>query len=71
MGTAGGLAVADEVWVMAGLRVPVALRRLSDRRYAVVGYIYVHGIMHGESLLNETDIVEINLVQEGLMLENK
>ncbi len=38
----------DEVWILAGGRVPYILRPAGDQEYELVGEAYVHGIMHGE-----------------------
>ena len=38
----------DEVWVLAGARVPFVLRRCR-----LLGQCYVHGLMHGEGLPSE------------------
>ena len=57
------LEVDDQVWVLAGAKVPFVLRPLENGRYQVVGQAYVHGIMHGEALrFNDFKMVDINLV---------
>lgn len=45
-----------------GLDVPVALRCVGDGLYSLVGVVYVHSIMHGEAVLDSTDVVELDLV---------
>ncbi|KAE8446732.1 hypothetical protein EG329_011637 [Mollisiaceae sp. DMI_Dod_QoI] len=42
----------DEVWVLAGARVPFILRRdgKGDEKWRLVGEAYVHGIMNGEAI---------------------
>jgi hypothetical protein len=41
----------DEIWILPGTTVPITLRKKSaNRRYRVVGDMYVHGFMHGEAL---------------------
>ncbi len=56
------LEVDDQVWVLAGAKVPFLLRPLDDGRYQVVGQAYVHGIMHGEALrFTNFKIVDITL----------
>ncbi|KAF3801347.1 hypothetical protein GCG54_00005503 [Colletotrichum gloeosporioides] len=57
-----GIEQGDEIWVIQGLNVPVALRCVGDGLYSLVGVVYVHGIMHGEAVLDSTDVVELNLV---------
>ncbi|KAI1179053.1 heterokaryon incompatibility protein-domain-containing protein [Nemania sp. FL0916] len=53
----------DEVWLLAGGNVPFTLRKVSDRRYRLVGECYVHGIMHGEAVVNATEkVTTISLV---------
>lgn len=44
----------DEVWIVAGVRVPFVLRRCGeDRRYRLFGQCYVHGFMQGEGVPSE------------------
>lgn len=59
---AGGIERGDEIWVIQGLDVPVALRCVGDGLYSLVGVVYVHGIMHGEAVLDSTDVGELDLV---------
>ncbi|KAH9227146.1 hypothetical protein K456DRAFT_1088620 [Colletotrichum gloeosporioides 23] len=59
---AGGIERGDEIWVIQGLDVPVALRCVGDGLYSLVGVVYVHGIMHGEAVLDSTDVAELDLV---------
>ncbi|KAK1843452.1 AAA family ATPase [Colletotrichum chrysophilum] len=59
---AGGIERGDEIWVIQGLNVPVALRCVGDGLYSLVGIVYVHGIMHGEAVRDSTDVVELDLV---------
>lgn len=46
--------VGDEVWALAGSRVPFTLREecsdgpADESRYRLIGEAYVHGVMHGE-----------------------
>lgn len=40
----------DQVWILAGARVPFVLSPRQNGRYKVIGESYVHGIMHGEEL---------------------
>jgi hypothetical protein len=39
----------DQVWILAGAKVPIILRPQENGKYMVVGDSYVHGIMHGEA----------------------
>ena len=42
----------DEAWVLQGSRVPFILRSSQDTgRYQLLGQGYVHGMMHGEALV--------------------
>jgi len=48
---------SDIVCVLSGFKTPVILRKISlSDDFQWVGPAYVHGIMHGESLLNNTNI---------------
>jgi hypothetical protein len=40
----------DEIWVLAGARFPLVLRKLDNGHHHLVGESYVHGIMHGEAI---------------------
>lgn len=40
----------DEIWIVAGSRVPLALRRAGQGAFRLVGGAYIHGFMHGEAL---------------------
>lgn len=48
--------VGDEVWALAGSRVPFTLRKeisdatVDEYRYRLIGEAYVHGIMHGDAI---------------------
>lgn len=47
------LEIGDSVWILAAARTPFALQKLSDGTpdaYELVGEVYVHGAMHGETL---------------------
>ncbi|KAI4101321.1 MAG: hypothetical protein LQ339_005119 [Xanthoria mediterranea] len=47
------LEIGDSVWILAAARTPYALQKLSDGTpdaYELVGEVYVHGVMHGETL---------------------
>ncbi|KAF6810347.1 hypothetical protein CPLU01_15328 [Colletotrichum plurivorum] len=59
---AGGIELGDEIWILPGLNVPVALRRVGDRLYSLVGVAYVHGIMHGEGVPDSKEVVHFDLV---------
>jgi Heterokaryon incompatibility protein (HET) len=44
----------DEIWIIKGSDVPLAVRKLPNaaidqRRYQLLGEAYVHGVMHGEA----------------------
>jgi hypothetical protein len=38
----------DEIWILAGLRLPFVLRKAREGLYDLVGEAYVHGFMQGE-----------------------
>lgn len=45
------LELGDEIWVLAGVKVPLILRRQTGQgQYRLIGESYVHGIMHGEAV---------------------
>lgn len=60
--TAVGIERGDEIWILPGLNVPVALRRVGDGSYSLVGVTYVHGIMHGEAVPDSKEVVEFDLI---------
>lgn len=39
----------DQVWILAGAKVPFVLRPQETGKHVLVGDCYVHGIMHGEA----------------------
>lgn len=44
----------DQVWILEGGEVPFVLRQKKDgKTYTLLGYMYVHGIMHGEAMTDE------------------
>ncbi|EFQ32139.1 hypothetical protein CGRA01v4_08245 [Colletotrichum graminicola] len=51
-----GCEAGDEVWVMKGCNAPFVLRRSAQRQGArrIVGAAYVHGIMNGEAVGEDT-----------------
>lgn len=44
------LRIGDEVWVVAGVNIPMVLRREREGEWSLVGECYVHGIMDGEAV---------------------
>lgn len=59
-GVPRGTKVDDEIWVLAGCRLPALLRRSlavspgqHDGMYRLVGFCYLDGFMEGEALLEE------------------
>ena len=40
----------DSVWIVAGSRVPLILRKENSNSFRIVGGAYVHGFMNGEAL---------------------
>jgi hypothetical protein len=39
----------DQVWILAGTKIPSVLRLQENGKYVLVGHSYAHGIMHGEA----------------------
>ena len=57
----------DEIWILAGGKAPFVLRpkTLEGRRerfYELIGHAYVHGVMHGECGLGDSEVRECLLV---------
>jgi hypothetical protein len=52
----------DEIWIVAGSRVPLALRQAGQGSFRIVGGAYIHGFMHGEALELGESFREIMLV---------
>jgi hypothetical protein len=52
----------DIICVLFGGEVPYLLRLSGRGFYRVIGECYVHGIMHGESLSHDTEVVEFQLI---------
>jgi hypothetical protein len=52
----------DEIWIVAGSRVPLALRQAGQGAFRLVGGAYIHGSMHGEVLELGESFREIILV---------
>lgn len=47
----------DQVWLLAGARVPFILRPSgTEGRFRVIGEAYVHGYMHGEFMKEYSDV---------------
>lgn len=40
----------DEVWILAGAKVPYILRPIGSGRYEFIGEAYIRGIMFGEAV---------------------
>lgn len=52
----------DEIWILAGSRVPFVLRPVDKGSYQLVSAAYVHGIMHGEAVRgNDISVEQIEL----------
>ncbi|KIN03035.1 hypothetical protein OIDMADRAFT_27504 [Oidiodendron maius Zn] len=60
-----GAVVGDSIWIVAGCPVALVLRRTSDdtgdQPYKLIGESYVHGIMNGEAVSEETEWKSIGL----------
>ncbi|KAI0193018.1 heterokaryon incompatibility protein-domain-containing protein [Xylaria flabelliformis] len=46
----------DEAWVLSGGNVPFTLRRVSEGRYKLIGECYIHGVMHGEAVVDVSEL---------------
>ena len=56
------LRVGDEIWLLAGAKVPFVLRRLPNDDLSLIGEAYVDGMMSGELWPeSETELVDIVL----------
>ncbi|KAM0350670.1 hypothetical protein ACHAPU_003158 [Fusarium lateritium] len=53
--------VGDEIWVVSGCPTPLVLRH-EGQRYSLVGEAYVHGIMHGEAVDEDTKWAHVEIV---------
>jgi hypothetical protein len=52
----------DQVWILAGTKIPSVLRPQENGKYVLVGDSYAHGIMHGEAFERQGfEIVNIQL----------
>ncbi|KAK5744570.1 hypothetical protein LTR17_001965 [Elasticomyces elasticus] len=52
--------IGDQVWILAGGKVPFILRPKVNGRFELVGEAYVHGIMHGEAVRGrEKDFTDV------------
>jgi hypothetical protein len=47
------LVQGDEVWLLKGGKMPMILRKVSDKKYLLVGETYLHGAMYGEWMTDE------------------
>lgn len=45
----------DEIWILAGARVPLILRQEKGGQYRILGEAYVHGEMYGESCYRDDE----------------
>lgn len=53
--------VGDEVWVVKGCPTPLVLRR-EGKEFSLVGESYVHGVMNGEAVGDDTKWEKIQIV---------
>jgi hypothetical protein len=58
-----GLQLGDSVWAIAGCSVPLILRKISedDQDYRLIGEAYVHGVMNGEAVSEDSEWKQICL----------
>ncbi|KAF4968742.1 hypothetical protein FSARC_3925 [Fusarium sarcochroum] len=56
--------VGDEVWIISGCPTPLVMRNSDTREgcYTLIGETYVHGVMNGEVVSNDTEWKIISLV---------
>ena len=54
----------DEVWIVRGSKIPLLLRKQSERTYRFVGEIYIHGLMNGELFEQEHGLTIQQVVLE-------
>ncbi|OCK74097.1 hypothetical protein K432DRAFT_311387 [Lepidopterella palustris CBS 459.81] len=52
----------DEVWVLAGTKVPYVLRPVGSLQYELVGEAFIHGVMYGEACRTPAVWTDISLV---------
>ncbi|WZH49805.1 heterokaryon incompatibility protein-domain-containing protein [Fusarium acuminatum] len=53
--------VGDEIWVLSGCPTPVVLRK-DGQQYSLVGEAYVHGVMHGEAVNEDSKWEDLEIV---------
>jgi hypothetical protein len=53
--------VGDEIWVVSGCPTPLVLRK-DGQRYNLVGEAYVHGVMHGEAVNEDSKWEDLDIV---------
>ncbi|KAF5659560.1 heterokaryon incompatibility protein (het-6OR allele) [Fusarium heterosporum] len=53
--------VDDEIWILSGCPTPLVLRH-EGQRYTLIGEAYVHGIMHGEAVNQDTEWTLVEIV---------
>ncbi|SPJ79085.1 related to heterokaryon incompatibility protein (het-6OR allele) [Fusarium torulosum] len=53
--------VGDEIWVVSGCPTPLVLRK-DGQRYSLVGEAYVHGVMHGEAVNEDSKWEDLEIV---------
>jgi hypothetical protein len=53
--------VGDEIWVLSGCPTLVVLRK-DGQQYSLVGEAYVHGVMHGEAVNEDSKWEDLEIV---------
>lgn len=53
--------VSDEIWILSGCPTPLVLRK-DGQRYSLVGEAYVHGVMHGEAVNEDSKWEDLEIV---------
>ncbi|KIL87532.1 hypothetical protein FAVG1_09239 [Fusarium avenaceum] len=53
--------VGDEIWIVSGCPTPLVLRK-DGQQYSLVGEAYVHGVMHGEAVNEDSKWEDLEIV---------
>ncbi|KAF4632226.1 hypothetical protein G7Y89_g5909 [Cudoniella acicularis] len=54
----GDTVVDDEICLLHGGRVPFVIRKRDREAYTLVGECYIHGLMHGEAIKMNSNLIE-------------
>ncbi|KAM0289845.1 hypothetical protein ACHAQK_004584 [Fusarium lateritium] len=53
--------IGDEIWIVSGCPTPLVLRK-DGQQYNLVGEAYVHGVMHGEAVNEDSKWEDLDIV---------